>query len=85
MSNIVLAPSAYARDYISDNESPSGGEMLLDATAVRLPMTAVTIFGAALFVVTLPFTALGGNIEDAGSTLVVEPFKYAWLRPLGDF
>jgi hypothetical protein len=51
---------------------------------MRVPMTAVTIIGAAVFVVTLPFSALGGNVGEAGTKLVKEPFQYAWMRPLGE-
>ena len=51
---------------------------------MRVPMTAVTLVGAAVFVVTLPFSALGGNVGEAGTKLVKEPFEYAWLRPLGE-
>jgi hypothetical protein len=83
-SNLTLVNSAYAREYDSNNERPSGGAMLVDAVFMRLPMTAVTIVGAAVFVVTLPFSALGGNVGEAGTKLVKEPFEYAWLRPLGE-
>jgi hypothetical protein len=83
-SNLTLVSSAYARDFDSNSERPSGGAMLADAVLMRLPMTAVTIVGAAVFVVTLPFSALGGNVGEAGTKLVKEPFEYAWLRPLGE-
>jgi hypothetical protein len=76
--------SACAADYDSNTEGPSGGAMLADAVLMRIPMTAVTIAGAAVFVVTLPFSALGGNVGEAGTKLVKEPFEYAWVRPLGE-
>ena len=83
-SNMAFVSSAYARDYESSTERPSGGAMLVDAVFMRLPMTVVTIAGAAVFVVTLPFSALGGNVGEAGTKLVKEPFEYAWVRPLGE-
>ena len=85
-SNMAFISSAYASDYNYENgsERPSGGAMLMDAVFMRVPMTLVTIAGAAVFVVTLPFTALGGNVGEAGTKLVAEPFKYAWVRPLGE-
>jgi hypothetical protein len=58
--------------------------MLADAVFMRIPMTAVTLVGAGLFVVTLPFSAIGGNVGEAGTKLVKEPFEYAWVRPLGE-
>ena len=83
-SNMAFVSSAYARDYESASERPSGGAMLADAVFMRLPMTVVTIAGAAVFVVTLPFSALGGNVGEAGTRLVKDPFEYAWVRPLGE-
>ena len=83
-SNMAFVSSAYATDYDINSERPSGGAMLADAVLMRVPMTAVTIVGAAVFVVTLPFSALGGNVSEAGTKLVKEPFEYAWVRPLGE-
>jgi hypothetical protein len=83
-SNLTFVSSACAAAYDSNTEPPSGGAMLADAVLMRVPMTAVTLVGAAVFVVTLPFSALGGNVGEAGTKLVKEPFEYAWLRPLGE-
>jgi hypothetical protein len=83
-SNLAFVSTAYARDYDSNSERPSGSAMLADAVFMRVPMTAVTLVGAAVFVVTLPFSALGGNVGEAGTKLVKEPFEYAWVRPLGE-
>ena len=83
-SNMAFVSSAYARDYGNNAERPSGNAMLADAVFMRVPMTLVTIAGAAVFVVTLPFSALGGNVGEAGTKLVKEPFEYAWVRPLGE-
>ena len=84
MSNLAFVSNTYARDYNSNSEGPSGGAMLADAVLMRVPMTVVTIVGAGLFVVTLPFSALGGNVGEAGTKMVKEPFEYAWVRPLGE-
>lgn len=64
-------------------ERPSGREMVGDAVLVRPVMLCATVLGSALFVVTLPFSALGGNAAEAGDTLVVTPFKATFLRCLG--
>jgi hypothetical protein len=82
-SNMAYVSNAQAMDYTT-TERPSGGAMLADAVFMRIPMTAVTIVGAGLFVVTLPFSAIGGNVGEAGTKLVKEPFEYAWVRPLGE-
>jgi len=64
------------------DERPTASEMTLDAV-VRPVMMAGTVIGAALFVVTLPFSVLGGNSMEAGEVLVVGPFKSTFLRCLG--
>jgi hypothetical protein len=46
---------------------------------------AATAVGVVTFVVTLPFSALGGNVGEAGQILVVDPAKYTFVRPLGVF
>jgi hypothetical protein len=43
----------------------------------------MTVVGAATFVVSLPFSALGGNVADAADTLVVGPAKATFVRCLG--
>jgi hypothetical protein len=59
--------------------------MLADTVMVR-PLTLIgTAVGVVTFVVTLPFSALGGNVGDAGQILVVDPAKYTFVRPLGVF
>ena len=43
----------------------------------------LTLVGSALFVVSLPFTALGGNVSEAADVLVVGPAKETFVRCLG--
>jgi hypothetical protein len=43
----------------------------------------LTLVGSALFVVSLPFTALGGNVKEAADTLVVGPAMETFVRCLG--
>ena len=64
-------------------ERPSGMEMAVDAVVIRPVMLVATVLGAGIFVVSLPFSALGGNVGEAGKTLVVTPFKGTFLRCLG--
>ena len=81
-SSNVAAYESWANEVV--NEEPTGGTMLADAFMVRPLMLAGTIVGAATFIVTLPFSLLGGNVGEAGRTLVVEPAAYTFVRPLGD-
>jgi hypothetical protein len=64
-------------------ETPSAAAMVFDGIIVR-PITLVaTVIGTALWIVTLPFSALGGNAGDAAETLVLEPAAATFLRCLG--
>jgi hypothetical protein len=39
--------------------------------------------GSVVFVLSLPFSALGGNVGEAADKLVVDPARYTFVRPLG--
>ena len=88
LSNIMFSSNAAAYEnwtnYDMVNEEPTGGTMLADAFMVRPFMLVGTILGTATFVVTLPFSLLGGNVGEAGKKLVVEPAAYTFVRPLGE-
>jgi len=64
-------------------ERPGGVEMAVDAIVVRPVTLIATVLGTGLFVVSLPFSALGGNVGEAGSTLVWTPLKATFFRCLG--
>jgi len=84
-TSTVCLSGSNATYYDEHSEAPTAGTMLADTVMVRLPMMAATAVGAVTFVVTLPFSALGGNVGQAGRILVVDPAKYAFVRPLGVF
>ncbi|MOA27363.1 hypothetical protein D3C78_1482360 [compost metagenome] len=64
-------------------ETPKGYAMAGDLIIARPLLIAATVIGAGLFVISLPFTAAGGNIGEAGKALVVEPGAAAFVRCLG--
>jgi len=64
-------------------EAPKAYSMIGDLVIARPLLIGATVLGAAAFVVSLPFTALGGNVGEAGKALVVEPGKAAFVRCLG--
>jgi len=84
---LVFAPlGTYALAQSSAKENNlSAGTMALDFFFVRPLGVVTTTLGAALFVVSLPFSALGKNVKIAANTLVIEPAKFTFLRPLGEF
>ena len=56
-----------------------------DLVACRPVGLCAIVAGAAVFVVSLPFSALGGNTGQAYEKLVADPAAYTFRRPLGDF
>jgi len=65
------------------DESPSALAMTGDAVFVRPVLLATTIVGSVVYLVSLPFSLLGGNAEEAGEVLVVGPAKATFVRCLG--
>ena len=64
-------------------ETPSALAMAGDTIFVRPVMLATTIIGAGLFIVSSPFSALGGNIGESFEVLVEGPFETTFVRCLG--
>ncbi|MFO1375206.1 MAG: hypothetical protein U1E99_11605 [Agitococcus sp.] len=84
LSSAIATPS-FAEEYMDDqvNQRPGAGAMVLDAAVARPMLLALTLGGTAAFVASLPFTALGGNVEEAAKTLVVGPAKATFTRCMG--
>ncbi|MBH04488.1 MAG: hypothetical protein CMP08_10265 [Xanthomonadales bacterium] len=71
--------------YAYDARTPSAGAMAFDAVIVRPLSLAATVGGLGLFVISLPFSVIGDNVNESGSRLVGEPGRYTFTRPLGEF
>jgi len=82
-SALVLGTLSAPQAFAGPEDEPTGGEMMADALVARPIGLATTILGAATFVITLPFSALGGNIDQAADKLVVEPGRETFVRCLG--
>lgn len=72
-----------ARPGTEVREDPSALAMASDLVFVRPAMLGVTVVGSALFVLSLPFSAAGGNIKQSSDTLVVKPALNTFVRCLG--
>ncbi len=85
---VVLAsgagPADAARGY-NRGGSPEPGSMLVDGVVVRPLGLGAVVLGAATWLVTFPFSALGGNAGEAGDQLVGQAWKFTFQRPLGEF
>lgn len=66
-------------------QQPYAEQMIADGLIVRPLSLGATVVGAGVFIVTLPFSALGGNVDGAAHRLVVEPAEYTFRRCLGCF
>lgn len=86
--SLLLSPvnimTAVAANEIYDEQN-GPGVMTVDLILCR-PLGFVAMLGGTLiFVVSSPFSALGGNVEEAWDSLVVTPAQYTFKRPLGEF
>lgn len=78
--SLCLPAAAYSS---AIDETPSALAMAGDAVIARPALLAITILGAATYVVSLPFSALGGNAGEAAEVLFIEPAKATFVRCLG--
>lgn len=79
---LIAAPYPAVADTVSGDK---GTDMLVDAVIMRPLGLLGTVLGAAVTLVTLPFTLPGGNAGEAAQAMIVEPAEYTFNRPLGDF
>lgn len=70
-------------DPVYTADAPPAYAMIGDLLVARPLLIAGTVIGTGVFLVSLPFTLLGGNVGEAGHALVVEPAKAAFVRCLG--
>ena len=87
ISVLLIAPgasTALAEEYF-EKEDPTGGMMIYDMCLVRPIGIVATAVGSVFYVISLPFSALGDNTDQAAQALVKDPAAYTFSRPLGDF
>jgi hypothetical protein len=79
----ALTAPALAWDPDAGTE-PGGVAMAGDLLIVRPLCFVGLVLGTVVFVVSSPFSAIGGNIRQAAEKLVKEPATYTFVRPLGE-
>ncbi|MEM1145549.1 MAG: hypothetical protein AAF671_02785 [Pseudomonadota bacterium] len=67
----------------SVDEKPDAFAMTGDLLIARPIGAAMTVVGAAAFVVSLPFTALAGSVSESAETLILGPAEATFMRCLG--
>jgi hypothetical protein len=83
-ASLVAAP-VRAADTQVNGPAPSAEAMAVDVLLVRPASLVATVLGTGFFIVSLPFSILGGNVDEAGRNLVLKPAKTTFIRPLGEF
>jgi len=84
---LVLFPftgTVLAQDEM-DEEVQTAGEMTFDLFILRPMGIFATLLGSAAFVVSFPFSAMGGNVDAAYEKMIETPADYTFSRPLGSF
>ncbi|MFC1516895.1 hypothetical protein ACFL7E_09105 [Thermodesulfobacteriota bacterium] len=86
IATLILVPfgaTAIAKDKAELKDIPAEA-MIADLVLVRPFAIVASAAGIVLWTVSLPFSLIGGNEKEAGETLIHEPFRFAFARPLGD-
>lgn len=80
---LSLTCSMSAPALAGPEDSPTALAMTGDLVVARPLGVAITVVGAAVFVASLPFSALGGNISQSADALVTKPAAETFMRCLG--
>ena len=81
----ALAENVIEAELNSNRTPPDPAVMIIDLVIVRPLGLIATLGGSFFFLVSLPFSALGDNTDDAWESLVVSPAVFTFKRPLGGF
>ena len=65
------------------SDEPGAAAMALDLLVARPFGLIITTVGTAVFLVSLPFSAAGGNVGQAREKLIDGPAAYTFTRCLG--
>ncbi len=93
--NFLLAVPVFAEsEHLGENaaperfwnsKEPDPMVMALDGIVVRPVSFVATVVGSVFYVITLPFSAAGGNSDRAYEQMVKSPARATFSRPLGRF
>lgn len=78
----VMQPASAAIEIDETDFGPSYGTMAVDTIAGKPLQLVAAVAGTAMFLVSLPFSIIGGNPEQAQQKLLFEPWD-AMARCLG--
>jgi len=78
---LLLCQPAWS--YEANTHGPTGIDMAADLIIGRPVLLATTIVGSVIWLVALPFSALGGNVQESADALVIGPARATFVRCLG--
>ncbi len=84
LSVALAAGPALAASHGSE-ERPGADAMIFDTVFLRPLGLVSTVFGGAVFVVSIPFTLASGSTGEAAQKLIGDPLTYTFSRPLGEY
>lgn len=90
MASLILVAPIFSNAFAASNveietQDPGAGAMAYDLFLLRPVSAVATVGGSIVWVLGLPFSVLGGNVQKSGEKLVADPLKYTFARPLGNF
>jgi hypothetical protein len=80
---IVTGLPVSAEEQQGWSQEPTAAAMIADVVFVRPVGIVACAVGTVFFIVSLPFSALGGNTPEVFDKLMAEPAKFTFVRPLG--
>ncbi len=81
ISSLLLPQALWAQSAVDD--SPNEWAMVGDLLVARPVGAVMTAGGAAVWLVSLPFTLLAGHAAEAADTLILGPGEATFMRCLG--
>ena len=82
---VSTATPVFAGEPYQKSGERSGEKMAFDMVILRPAGLIGTAGGTFIYLISLPFSYIGGNHEEAFEKLVKKPADYTFKRPLGDF
>ena len=84
---LVVMPAGHSAmaQFRPDEAEPSAAAMIVDVVPVRVLSFCGLVIGTVSYVVTLPLSYATDSHQLAAKKMVIEPARYTFTRPLGDF
>jgi len=82
---IALTLISTSMPALAEDGAYAATAMAADVLIARPAGLVAIVLGTAVFIVALPFAAISRSVKPVGRTLVADPCKFTFTRPVGDF